>query len=228
MDIKHYPYYIRPMYKEDVPQVNEIDREVFPAQWPPPNYQRELQNKLARLIVACDGNKTVEVAELKVAPENVVSGLISKLRRLFSRERPLDDNLPPSWRHYIVGFAGIWVMTDEAHITNIAVRNFYQRQGIGELLLISIIDLAAELNASSLTLEVRAANTPAQSLYIKYGFTQVGLRSGYYMDNREDALLLTAESTTSAPFQTRFQQLKQDYSRRYGIADNQLHKIPAR
>jgi len=166
MDIKHHPYYIRPMYREDVPQVNEIDREVFPTQWPPPNYQRELQNQLARLLVACDKNKAVETHEAEVSSGKGVSGILSKIKHLFVPKRP-PNALPPSNRHYIVGFASIWILADEVHITNIAVRNFYQRHGIGELLLIATIDLSAELNAKLLTLEVRASNLPAQKLYEK-------------------------------------------------------------
>jgi len=80
----------------------------------------------------------------------------------------------------------------------------------------SIIDLAVELNTKVITLEVRASNIPAQSLYRKYGFSQVGVRSSYYTDNREDGLIMTTEIITSAPFQARFQQLKQVYAQRYG------------
>ena len=224
MDIKHYPYYIRPMYREDVSPVNEIDREVFPTQWPPPNYQRELQNQLARLLVACDGSKTVAVSESEVSPRKSISGLVSRLKQLFASRHPLSNTLPLSNRHYVVGFAGIWILADEAHITNIAVRNLYQRQGIGELLLIATIDLSAELKASLLTLEVRASNLPAQKLYEKYGFVQVGLRRGYYTDNREDAVLMSTESIALASFQAQFQRLRQSYCQRYGIATDSLAK----
>ncbi|MFC1911792.1 ribosomal protein S18-alanine N-acetyltransferase [Chloroflexota bacterium] len=218
MDIKRYPYYIRPIYREDVSQVNELDREVFPTQWPPPNYQRELQNKLARLLVACDNNKAIEAPEIE-APHG--KGILARVKNLFT-SGPLPNTLPPSNWHYVVGFAGIWILADEVHITNIAVRNLYQRQGIGELLLIATIDLAAELKASLLTLEVRASNLPAQKLYGKYGFVQVGLRRGYYTDNREDAVLMSTESIDSASFQAQFRQLRQAYCQRYGIATESL------
>jgi len=223
MDIKHYPYYIRPMYREDIPQVNEIDHEVFPTQWPLPNYQRELQSQLARLIVACDKSKAGETPKAEVSPEKGVSEILSKVKRLFAPRRP-PITLPPSNRHYVIGFAGIWILADEAHITNIAVRNLYQRQGIGELLLITTIDLSAELNARFLTLEVRASNLPAQRLYEKYGFVQVGLRRAYYTDNREDAVLMSTESVNSASFQAQFQRLRQVYCRRYGITTDSLAK----
>jgi len=209
-------YYVRPMRKEDIAQVKEIDREAFRTQWPSPDYRRELQNLLARLIVVCDESKTVTEPGVKAPQEKGIFGLASKVRRLWHRERFFGNRLPPSDRQYVLGFASIWVMADEAHLTNIAVRNQYQRQGIGERLLISIIDLAAELKANFITLEVRVSNTAAQSLYSKYGFTQVSVRPGYYTDNREDALIMSTESIASAPFQARFQRLKQAYFKNTG------------
>ena len=215
MEIKRCSYYIRPMRKEDITQVNEIDREAFPTQWPPPNYRHELQNQLARYIVACDGTKTVEEPEVK--PETGLYRLASRVRWWFTRDRFFGNGLPPSGRQYIAGFAGTWGMADEAHITNIAVRKSYQRRGVGELLLISIIDLAKEMKANIITLEVRASNTTAQNLYYKYGFTQVGLRRGYYTDNNEDGILMSTESITSASFQAHFQQLKQAHTGKCGL-----------
>lgn len=99
---------------------------------------------------------------------------------------------------HIMGFAGLWLLVDEAHITNIAVREKHRRQGIGEALLIAIIELAIKLGAHLITLEVRASNDEAQKLYAKYGFVRVGLRRGYYTDNREDAVLMSIENVKSA------------------------------
>lgn len=204
------------MRREDISQVTEIDREAFPTLWPPTNYHHELQNRLAHYIVACEEGKTVE--ETKEAPGKGLSGLVSRVRQLFNHDHLLTNKLPQSGRQYITGFAGFWVMAEEAHITNIAVRVSHRRQGIGELLLISIIDMATELNARIITLEVRASNTAAQNLYHKYGFTQVGLRHGYYSDNKEDAVLMSVENITSASFQAQLKQLKQAHSKRWGIA----------
>ena len=208
-------YYMRNMRKEDVPQVNKIDREAFPTQWPPPDYRRELQNPLARLFVACEDNPEAAEPEMEI-PREDISGLAPRIKRWWRQNRFFGKEPPQSSGHCIIGFASMWVMADEARITNIAVRQSYQRQGIGELLLISIIDLAIELKASIATLEVRVSNLLAQSLYHKYGFTQVGLRRNYYTDNREDALLMSTESITSAPFQAHFQQLKRDHAQKYG------------
>ena len=207
--------YVRPMRQEDIVQVTEIDHEAFPTQWPPTNYHHELKNSLAHYIVACDAKKLADEPKMEAASEKSRPGLIFKVRQLFNRNRSFNNEVLPPAKERIVGLAGLWMMAGEAHITNIAVRLAYQRRGIGEQLLISLIDLAKELNARILTLEVRASNVAAQSLYSKYGFAGVGLRRGYYTDNREDAILMSTEEITSASFQARFQQLKQSHSRRW-------------
>ncbi|NIM05281.1 MAG: ribosomal protein S18-alanine N-acetyltransferase [Armatimonadetes bacterium] len=207
-------YRVRYMRKEDIKQVNAIDREAFPTQWPPPDYRRELQNPLSRLIVVCADSLKTEEPEIDI-PRQDVSRPMSRIKRWWRRgfrgEKPPQSSSQP-----VIGFASMWVMADEAHITNIAVRQNCQRQGIGEMLLMSIIDLAAELQANIVTLEVRVSNLPAQQLYTKYGFVQTGLRRGYYTDNREDALLMSTSSITSAPFQAQLQQLKSAHARKYG------------
>ncbi len=218
------PYYVRPMHKQDLARVTEIDSEAFPNQWPPPNYQHELRNRLAHYIVAGDEDKTVDMPEVQAPANKDSTGLVSRLRRLFSLDPLSSKELPPPDRRYIIGFAGFWVMADETHITSIAVREVYRRQGIGEMLLISVIDLATELNARLITLEVRTSNTAAQSLYAKYGFTQVGTRRGYYtdrgypVDSREDAVLMSIQDITLAAFQAQLEQLKQAHSRKWGTA----------
>lgn len=212
------PYYVRLMRREDIAQVTEIDRKAFPSLWPPADYRRELENRLAHYIVACDEDKTVEETEVKAISEKGFSGLTSRVRHLFNHDRFFGNEVFASGREYVVGFAGFWFMADEAHLISIALREEYHRLGIGELLLISVIDLATELNARIITLEVRASNIVAQSLYYKYGFTQVGLRHGYYTDNREDGVLMTAGDITSASFQACLRQLKQAHSRKWGVA----------
>ncbi len=199
---------IRPLEKEDLGQVNEIDREAFPTQWPPPNYRQELQNKLAHYIVADDDSRTAGAPSEKPRP-----GLLRLASRWLPWLIPTDHTRPPP-RPYIAGFSGIWMMVDQAHITNIAVREKYQGRGIGGLLIIATIDLARELKAGNITLEVRASNLVAQNLYSRYGFTQTGLRRGYYLDNKEDAIIMSTESITSLAFQAQLQQLRDSLSKK--------------
>ncbi len=209
------PYHVHRMRKEDIAQVTEIDREAFPTQWPTPNYHDELRNPLAHYIVVCDGADEPPDTKNYQAPSP--TGLISRLKRWLNRNDTQTSALPSSHRYRVVSFAGIWLMADEAHLVSIAVRRELQRQGIGELLLIAIIELAKELKASVVTLEVRASNTSAQQLYVKYGFTEVGVRKGYYTDNKESALLMSAESIRATSFLDRFQQLRAAHSQKWGI-----------
>jgi ribosomal-protein-alanine N-acetyltransferase len=200
-------YLIRPMEKGDLGQVNEIDREAFPSQWPPPNYRHELQNRLAHYLVAIDDTRTITEGGGKTP--NTLSKLAAWLAPWRKTSRTKDETPSPRVRQYIVGFTGIWLMVDEAHITNIAVAQEYRRRGIGELLLIATIDLAQEFKANTMTLEVRASNIAAQNLYNKYGFMKIGVRRGYYLDNKEDAVIMSTENINSEPFQTHIQKLRE-------------------
>jgi ribosomal-protein-alanine N-acetyltransferase len=91
----------------------------------------------------------------------------------------------------LVGYGGMWLMVDEAHITTFAVHPAWRRQHIGERLLLAFLDLAIARGAHEATLEVRLSNLAARRLYEKYGFRPVGLRPRYYSDDHEDALIMT-------------------------------------
>jgi [ribosomal protein S18]-alanine N-acetyltransferase len=93
----------------------------------------------------------------------------------------------------VVGYGGMWLMVDEAHITTFAVHPAWRRQHIGERLLLAFLDLAVDRGAHEATLEVRLSNLAARRLYEKYGFRPVGLRPRYYSDDNEDALIMTTE-----------------------------------
>lgn len=100
------------------------------------------------------------------------------------------------------------MMAGEAHISTIAVRPGWRRRGIGELLLVAMIDKAVELGAEVMTLEVRVSNIAAQNLYRKYGFEEVRIKRRYYMDSGEDAIFMKTEPLASINFQARFRMLK--------------------
>lgn len=90
----------------------------------------------------------------------------------------------------IIGYAGMWTVLDEAHITNIAVLPEFRGHGLGERLLLELVVRAMALQMQKMTLEVRVSNQVAQQLYAKFGFTGCGIRKGYYSDNQEDALIM--------------------------------------
>lgn len=89
----------------------------------------------------------------------------------------------------IVGYAGMWHVINEGHITNVAVSPEHRRKGIGESLIKKLIEIAKEKEMIGLTLEVRISNEIAKNLYKKQGFLLDGIRKEYY-DNKEDAYIM--------------------------------------
>jgi len=114
----------------------------------------------------------------------------------------------------VIGFAGIWLMVDEAHVTTFAVDPAWRRRGVGERLLLALLDVSVARRAREATLEVRLSNVAARRLYEKYGFRPVGLRPRYYSDNGEDALIMTTEPLESPQMRERVARLRADLEAR--------------
>ncbi len=93
----------------------------------------------------------------------------------------------------IVGYVLFWLVYDELHLMNLAVDPVWRRKGIGQELLRFALETGARRAVLTATLEVRASNLPAQSLYKKLGFYQDGIRRGYYREPKEDALLFRCD-----------------------------------
>jgi ribosomal-protein-alanine N-acetyltransferase len=108
----------------------------------------------------------------------------------------------------IVAYAGVWLMVDEAHVTTFAVHPAFRRRGIGERLLLEVLDRSLRRQAREATLEVRLSNLPARRLYEKYGFRPVGIRPRYYSDNNEDALIMTTEPLAEPGMRARVARLR--------------------
>ncbi len=98
----------------------------------------------------------------------------------------------------ILGYAGAWVILDESHITNIAVREDARGRGLGKRLTSELLQILSNLGACYATLEVRVSNIRAQNLYKSLGFISVGKRKRYYEDNNEDAFLMVCEHLPEA------------------------------
>lgn len=90
----------------------------------------------------------------------------------------------------VVGYAGLWWIEDEGHITNVAVKPGYRNRRIGEGIISVMIDFTSKEGIKHHTLEVRRSNDPAISLYEKFGFRTEGVRKRYYRNNGEDALIM--------------------------------------
>jgi len=195
-------YVVERMTLADIPRVVEIERLAYTTPWPPSAYRKELQdNPLAHYIVLRDSSLMVPASQ---EPTSATSRRSFPLSLLPSRSTPT-IGAPAST---IIGFAGLWLMVDEAHVTTIALHPRYRGRGLGELMLSSLIQIAYNISARSVTLEVRVTNHVAQNLYRKYGFQEAGVRRRYYSDNNEDALIMWTEPIHSAPFIERYEGLR--------------------
>ena len=209
------PFIIEPMTLDDVDTVSAIEKECFSLTWPASAYRREIRDQSSsRYIVAryvpSDGSPS---------PSSDAGRHRGFLSNIFGLRQQAETQ---PGRGQIVGFAGLWMRLDEAHVTTIGVRPDYRGMGIGELLLAALFDITLDMGGSWLTLEVRVTNVVAHSLYRKYTFREAGVRKRYYSDNGEDALIMWSESIVSADFQHRFAHLKEELIHRLGEAEAEM------
>lgn len=94
------------------------------------------------------------------------------------------------YKNKAIGYGGVWIIYDEGHVTNIAVRKDYRGKGIGSLIVGSIVKICDAKKVKKITLEVRKSNLTAQNLYWKYGFEKEAIRKAYYKDDNEDAIIM--------------------------------------
>jgi len=113
----------------------------------------------------------------------------------------------------IVGYAGMWVIMGEAHITTIAVDPEARTRKVGEKLLLDLLDRGVQRGAKRASLEVREHNTAAHRLYLKYGFVDVALRKRYYSDNGENAIIMWINDLFSPPFMAMIEQRRRGLAR---------------
>ena len=114
----------------------------------------------------------------------------------------LRTTLPNPQPGDLIGMTGFWLIADEAHISTLAVHPAWRRYGLGEWLLLHLLEQAQALGAIVATLEVRPSNQAALRLYQKYDFQEQGRRVHYYSDNGEDALIFTTPLLTTLDYQT--------------------------
>jgi [ribosomal protein S18]-alanine N-acetyltransferase len=200
---------IEPMQIDDIQAVMEVERQSFTMPWPSHAYRRELkENRLARYIVArrtFPGPDIFGPRGAQSEPEGVVThstarrGLLGWITDILGNSNP-PGPVADERAQRVVGYAGLWLMVDEAHVTSIAVASAYRGLGIGELLFLSLVDISRSIGAQYMTLEVRVSNTLAQNLYRKFGFKETGVRRRYYSDNNEDALIMWSDPLESPGF----------------------------
>jgi ribosomal-protein-alanine N-acetyltransferase len=194
IDYSNLVFRVAPMRVQDVDAVMQIELAAFSAPWSARAYQYELHhNASAHYFVAFAQNDDAPMTRL---------AFWQRWIKMMRGQTEANGAEP------IIGYAGFWMMTDEAHISTIASHPDWRRRGVGELLMLAMIEAAAEHNARVLTLEVRVSNQDAQALYRKHGFNVVGERKRYYSDNQEDALIMTTPPITMAEYQRDLQNLK--------------------
>ena len=209
---------VRPMTLDDIAQVMEVEQQSFPTIWPPTAFKREIQqNRRGRYLVAVQRREGAPQGEEGPPPIRSQPGgfgrFVGGLRHILDG----DGKLPPEERkELVVGFVGVWLLIEEAHIVTLAVRDDYRRRGVGELLLITAIETALKERHTVVTLECRASNAAALRLYEKYGFQQVGIRPRYYSDDHEDAYILSVSDVGTVSYERRFEWLRNEHRRRCG------------
>ncbi|MGI8589034.1 MAG: ribosomal protein S18-alanine N-acetyltransferase [Chloroflexia bacterium] len=202
------PYVIEPMQIGDVPEVAEVEKECFSTPWPESAYRRELRNPASNRYVVC--RWVHQSARRQSAGGWPPPG--SPLRERLGRWLPA--LFPPSpdlvSPYPVAGFAGLWLMVDEAHVTTIGVAPPHRGRHVGEMLFLTMIDAALDMRATWLTLEVRVSNTVAQNLYKKYGLTVASTRRHYYSDDGEDAYLMWSKPLHSVAFREKLEGLRSE------------------
>jgi ribosomal-protein-alanine N-acetyltransferase len=188
MSVLALPFRIEPMTLADIPEVIAVEQASYSLTWPAKAYDHELQkNDLAHYFVLRFLNQ----------PTNQPTNQLASQPTNYPFIHP-----SPA----VIGLAGFWLMSDEIHISTIAVQPNWRGLGLGEWLLIRLLAEGQALGGLIATLEVRPSNVAALALYRKYDFQEVGRRPRYYSDNGEDALILTTPRLTLPDYQAMFQQ----------------------
>jgi ribosomal-protein-alanine N-acetyltransferase len=218
------PYVIEPMTQADVEEVSAVERACFTTPWPTSAYRRELKNPESNRYIVARYLNPRAIRTRAGAPGG------SALRRTLGHYLPWLAP-PPAvspGAYPIAGFAGLWLMVDEAHVTTIGVAPEHRGKHIGEMLFLALVDIAMDMRANWVTLEVRVSNTVAQNLYHKYGLQIAGTRKRYYSDNGEDAYIMWSEPLTSPAFQERLARLRPAFQERIARQDAEEGLVPAR
>jgi [ribosomal protein S18]-alanine N-acetyltransferase len=164
---------INDLTSQKISEVVALDQYCFGGLWTADGYLREIDSSNSSLLV-------LSLGTTNSAKNNT--------------EQKTDD-------FKIIGIACLWAIVEEAHITLLGVHPDYRRQGLGQMLLYTLLRDAVERELKWATLEVEASNSLAIALYEKFGFKTVGKRKGYYQKTGEDALILWHKGIAQPEFQ---------------------------
>ena len=208
-------YQLDRMGPQDIDEVARIERRSFTSPWPMAAYRRELrrteQNTYLVLRTDSDAHSLDDGRGVRAHLP-----FVNLLRRDSSDEA-----------HRIAGFAGMWQIYDEAHVTTIAVDPRMRGRGFGEVLFVALLAEATKRGTTWLSLEVRASNRIAQRLYEKYEMAAYSRRKGYYMNDGEDALVMWSRSLRDPAYVARLNALRDQVQRKVGDAVDvpRLHDV---
>jgi ribosomal-protein-alanine N-acetyltransferase len=187
---------VAPMTPDDLDEIMPLERQCFEDPWTRRMYLNDLTtNPSATYLVVRMANSKWQMADTK--PSATVGP-----------GRP-SDALPQAGKASeaaiqspILAYGGFWLLLDEAHIATVASHPDWRGCGLGQWLMLALLDAAMTRGAASSTLEVRAGNLPARHLYEKLGYEVTGLRKHYYRDG-EDGLIMTTPPLSEAGMQAR-------------------------
>lgn len=215
---------VRRLRVDDIDQVVAIEKEAFSPLWVSSSFKRDLNNKRANYLVACfdeDVSSEEILAENQAEPtpteeEQPAPKLWSRVLGKFGFSSNKDESIDIDEVFNIAGYVSVWYQGEEAHITEIAVKETLRGRGVGELLLIGSLKAAIDHGSKVMTLEARVSNFIAHRLYQKYAFKSVGIRKAYYSDNREDAVIMTTTPIDTTEYGALFDGLQTTYQSRWG------------
>ncbi|NEQ97543.1 MAG: ribosomal protein S18-alanine N-acetyltransferase [Cyanothece sp. SIO2G6] len=164
---------IKPLTPDQLPQVLTLDHLCFGGLWTEPGYQREIVSPNSALLV-------LEASRAAFSHNN---------QRFQSVSSEVTPPLSIGDTAAIIGVGCVWFVLEEAHITILGIDPRYRQQGLGTLLLMTLLNVAVHRGSAWATLEVRQSNSIAQALYKQIGFTVIGQRKHYYPDTKENALV---------------------------------------
>jgi ribosomal-protein-alanine N-acetyltransferase len=220
-------FVVEPMTEADIEEVSRVEAECFAHPWPVSAYQRELKRPEQNYYIVLRDEPDIEGVEPAVSSNGEVDSLSSQRSRRPRRFGfwPFGRRDSSAIKAPIVGFAGMWNMLDESHITTIGVTPKYRGRGLGEVLFVTMLEEAVRRDVTWVTLEVRVTNHSAQNLYRKYGFTIQGRRPRYYSDNNEDAFIMWSDSIKDEEYLKKIQNLKRQLNHKMSF-DDQSHREP--
>jgi ribosomal-protein-alanine N-acetyltransferase len=148
---------------------------------------------MSLLIELNPGNIDTYIDRLMEIENEAFARPWSRVDYLTEVRRPIAHLLAIVEGEKLLAYAGFWQVMDEAEINNVAVAAEWRSKGLGKALMLGVLDMARLLGCLRVNLEVRQSNAAAIAVYEKCGFKAVGLRPGYYEDNHEDAVLMSAD-----------------------------------